>query len=521
MKIGNNKGYSLVELLLAIFILALVMAGVVSIMRATSVSYRNGNFEVNVQTEAQIVANQIEELLVDADTSVSYNSSNGIYTIVNHGVTHQLKYDSSESTIQYKSGSGSWSLMAEYVDGFSIDGISTNTSDVACDNKVTVNVTMNNQGYKYTAMKDVYYRNAIENTSVQLLSGTGASTSASSSEKVIYVDVKRYDIIDIAREYNINPGTLSKSPDFTNEYEFIEVDYNTDTSNKSLAKAILDPATDITYPADPADITGYVRAGSGLVSNWGNSVDKAEAKYWLKGKYFDDPKTTSINESTIECKLVFYTEAVSYELKTSTDKPNASGYAILLTPSEPGSGEKYIAYVEPKGVDLGMMLNTTDNQIKFGMVAYKDKILDTTTGKGDLKYNGNTEKWSKDPMFGTITAVGMSNAQCPGRIAEGTNWWLNLAVGVDEESGALVIHQKEKMSDNAAACIGDFSDGDKRLAIMLYIKTPTSDVSTFSSQSCQVIDFNICMQGEPISSYFGGNSYTSKFSDWGKSSLDF
>ena len=189
MKTGNNKGYSLVELLLAIFILALVMAGVVSIMRATSVSYRNGNSEVTVQTEAQIVANQIEELLVDADTSVSYNSSTGIYTIVNHGASHQLKFDSSESTIQYKSGSGSWSLMAEYVEGFSIDGISTDTSEVACDNKVTVNVTMNNQGYKYTAVKDVYYRNAIENTSVQLLAGTGGSGSSSSSENVVYVDV--------------------------------------------------------------------------------------------------------------------------------------------------------------------------------------------------------------------------------------------------------------------------------------------------------------------------------------------
>jgi len=521
MKAGNNKGYSLVELLLAIFILALVMAGVVSIMRATSVSYRNGNFEVNVQTEAQIVANQIEELLVDADTSVSYNSSTGVYTIVNHGVSHQLKYDSSESTIQYKSGSSGWSLMAEYVDGFSIDGISTDTSNVACDNKVTVNVTMNNQGYKYTAVKDVFYRNAIENTSVQLLDGTGMSTSTSSSEKVIYVDVKRYDIIDIAREYNINPSTLSKSTDFTNEYEFIEVDYNTDTSNKSLAEAIANPTTDITYPADPTSITGYVRAGSDLVSNWGKSIDKTEAKYWLKGNYFDDPKTTSINESLLECKLVFYTDAVSYDLKTSTGKANASGYAILLTPSEPGSGEKYIAYVEPKGVDLGMMLNTTDNEIKFGMVAYKDKVTDAATGKGDLSYNGSTEKWVKDPLFGTVSAVGMSNANCPGRVAEGTGWWLNLAVGVDEESGALVIHQKEKMSDNASACIGDFSDGDKRLAVMLYIKTPTSDLSTFSSETCQIIDFNICMQGEPISSYFGGNSYTGKFSDWGKTSLDF
>ncbi|MBQ8246817.1 MAG: prepilin-type N-terminal cleavage/methylation domain-containing protein [Lachnospiraceae bacterium] len=517
MKTGNNKGYSLVELLLAIFILALVMAGVVSIMRATSVSYRNGNSEVTVQTEAQIVANQIEELLVDADTSVSYNSSTGIYTIVNHGASHQLKFDSSESTIQYKSGSGSWSLMAEYVEGFSIDGISTDTSEVACDNKVTVNVTMNNQGYKYTAVKDVYYRNAIENTSVQLLAGTGGSGSSSSSENVVYVDVKRYDIIDLEREYDFNVTTLSASPDLTSKYDFVEVEYNSEISNKSLALAIA--PDDIKVPADPAATTGFLRTGTGLIGDWTESIAKDNTKYWIKGKTKDDPSTTA-NEAK-DIKFVFYTDAVSYDLKTAEGKSNASGYAVLLTPSEPGSGEKYIAYVEPKGVDLAMMLNTTDNEIKFAMVAYKDAVVDATTGKGDLTYNGTSEKWVKDPLFGTVSAVGMSNANCPGRVADGAGWWLNLAVGVDEESGALVIHQKEKMSDNASACVGDFSDGDKRLAVMIFVKDATFDATTFGSTTCQVVDFNICMQGEPISSYFGGNTYTSTFSSWGKASLDF
>ncbi len=499
MKAGNNKGYSLVELLLAIFILALVMAGVVSIMRATSVSYRNGNFEVNVQTEAQIVANQIEELLVDADTSVSYNSSTGVYTIVNHGVSHQLKYDSSESTIQYQSGSGGWSLMAEYVEGFSIDGISTNTSEVACDNKVTVNVTMNNQGYKYTAVKDVYYRNAIENTKVQQLDGTGSGMSSSTSEEVIYVNVRRYDIIDLKKDYNFDTSYINASSELTNRYEFINVAYNNDTSNTHLSKAI-EPSS-ITYPATPGTTTGFLRTSTWLnnLDNWDEGIAKDNTEYYIKGKLLDDPKTTSINEA-VNVKLVFYTEKVTYKLKTDSGSPNASGYCILLTPTSPGDDEKYVAYVQPTGVDLGMMLNTTDYKIRFGVVAYSDD--------GDCVYEGNAEKWSKDPQFHTIKEVGMDAAPSLGRVAEGSNWWLNIKVAVDEESGALVIHQTEKMSDSSpSAYSGDFTGGNKRLAVILYIDDGTGN-DAFKTRSCDVVDFNLCLQGVSFDSYKGGNTYT-------------
>ena len=60
----NNKGYSLVELLITIAIFGMVMIGIAMIMRTSSVSYLDGTREVAVQTEVQIVANQVEELLL-------------------------------------------------------------------------------------------------------------------------------------------------------------------------------------------------------------------------------------------------------------------------------------------------------------------------------------------------------------------------------------------------------------------------------------------------------------------------
>ena len=496
MKAGNNKGYSLVELLLAIFILALVMAGVVSIMRATSVSYRNGNFEVNVQTEAQIVANQIEELLVDADTSVSYNSSTGVYTIVNRGVSHQLKYDSSESTIQYQSGSSGWSLMAEYVDGFSIDGISTNSSEVACDNKVTVNVTMNNQGYKYTAVKDVYFRNAIENSSVQLLNGAGASTSSSTSENVVYVNVERYDIIDLVRDYDFNVSTLTRSSELASDYEFVTVTYNTDTSNHNVSSEI----AAITVPADASTTTGFIRTNNGVNGDWSDSVGKDENR-WIKG-------ATNTGASI---KLVFYTEAVSFELKNAGNMPISSGYAVLLTTDEPGTGEKYIASIDPKGVDLGMMLITTTNKIHFGYVAYDDA---DSGAKANQQYD-NGEGWhSCTPSFYTISDVGMSNAKGNRMFTSPDNWWLTLKVGVDEESGNLVLHQNEQLGAGKANAMSEIQAGDKRVAVLLYIDNGANN-DEFSSRTCTVLDFNLCYQGASFDAYKGGNVYTRSMSNWG------
>lgn len=499
MKAGNNKGYSLVELLLAIFILALVMAGVVSIMRATSVSYRNGNFEVNVQTEAQIVANQIEELLVDADTSVTHDTSTGIYTIVNNGVSHQLKYDSSESTIQYKSGTSGWSLMAEYVDGFSIDGISYSASDVTCDNKVTVNVTMNNQGYKYTAVKDVYFRNAIENSSVQLLNGGASSTSSSSSENIVYVNVERYDIIDLERDYDFNVATLSRSSELASDYEFVNVTYNTDTGNHSLANAI----STITVPTDASLTTGFLRTNVGLNGDWTDSVGKDENR-WIKG---------STNDGT-SIKLVFYTEAVKFEMKNETDKPISSGYAILLTPSEPGSGEKYVASIDPKGVNLGMMLNTTDNKIHFGIVAYED----AGGTSANQQYDSGEGWYGSTPAFRTITSVGMSNAKGPGRLFTDStnNWYLPLKVAVDEESGNLVLHQEGKLADSASSYQSLFVSGNKRVAVLLYIDDGAGN-DNFPSRTCTVLDFNLCLQGAAFNTYKGGNTYSKSMSDWGMS----
>ncbi len=72
-KLGN-RGLTLVELICAIAILSLVGTTVGGILIVSAQSYDNGMNEVELQQEAQMVVNQINDLIIDttATESVSF-----------------------------------------------------------------------------------------------------------------------------------------------------------------------------------------------------------------------------------------------------------------------------------------------------------------------------------------------------------------------------------------------------------------------------------------------------------------
>lgn len=67
----RNKGLSLVELLITIAILSIVMVIAVSFMMTGSRSFTKGNADSNVQKEAELTVNQIEDMIIDINGGVS------------------------------------------------------------------------------------------------------------------------------------------------------------------------------------------------------------------------------------------------------------------------------------------------------------------------------------------------------------------------------------------------------------------------------------------------------------------
>lgn len=75
MKALKNKGFTLVEMVIAMGVLTIVMAEVAVLLVNSSKLYFNASRETDLQDQAQRVTTVIEEMLVDADVEVSCNTS--------------------------------------------------------------------------------------------------------------------------------------------------------------------------------------------------------------------------------------------------------------------------------------------------------------------------------------------------------------------------------------------------------------------------------------------------------------
>ncbi len=201
----NNKGYTLVELLVAMAIFAVVMAEVCNMMQQSSKLYLNGTYEIDLQTEAQQIVQQMEELLIDANVSVNVlPSAVGLSVndieIVNHDVTYRIQYTQPNPSVSYGdiyltvtgASAASNSLMGEYVESLSL-----NMAEYETASKITLEIALRNDKYTYTTSKDIYLRNDI---------GLGGGRPTPSPEGTFdeELDVLRFREYNLSSTYNDN-----------------------------------------------------------------------------------------------------------------------------------------------------------------------------------------------------------------------------------------------------------------------------------------------------------------------------
>ena len=84
----ENRGLTLVELLVAIAIASIVSTGVFSFMVVGARSFQKTSADVNVQHEAQLVLNQLQDLVVDTNVGVDYSkdesTKDATFTLYNY-----------------------------------------------------------------------------------------------------------------------------------------------------------------------------------------------------------------------------------------------------------------------------------------------------------------------------------------------------------------------------------------------------------------------------------------------------
>lgn len=69
---SKNRGFTLVELLLSIAILSIVLTTVTALMLSGSRQFTKGNADATMQREAQLVVNQIEDMVIDTNGGIFY-----------------------------------------------------------------------------------------------------------------------------------------------------------------------------------------------------------------------------------------------------------------------------------------------------------------------------------------------------------------------------------------------------------------------------------------------------------------
>ncbi|MDE6663488.1 MAG: prepilin-type N-terminal cleavage/methylation domain-containing protein [Lachnospiraceae bacterium] len=180
----DNRGLTLVELLITVTILALVVAGAATFMLAGSRSFAKGSADSNVQGEAELAVNQIEDLVIDVNGGVDFTDDSDASTLTmyhveadNSGVAvnkkRTVKWDKHDNNIY----SGEWTVEK---DG---SGVYVETSTIYANQLLAENVMDFN-----VDLSDKYTETAKDGTDIEIvrsvvirvdcLDSTGKSTYA-------------------------------------------------------------------------------------------------------------------------------------------------------------------------------------------------------------------------------------------------------------------------------------------------------------------------------------------------------
>ncbi len=95
----ENKGFSMVELLIAVMILSIVGVSLVAFVRQSSNTYNHNTAETDVQEEAQLTANAITDRVIDCETQLKFYD--GHESVDSSGVTSYESF-----VVKYKNASG-------------------------------------------------------------------------------------------------------------------------------------------------------------------------------------------------------------------------------------------------------------------------------------------------------------------------------------------------------------------------------------------------------------------------------
>ena len=376
-KSTNNKGYSLVELVITIAIFSIIMVAIIMMMRSTLASYRDGLFETSLQEEAQMVANQVADILIDANSlsgsggSYIVGTPEGTVTLAQSG--KKLTYNGHTLSDQMKEGS------------FTISGLTQRTEDDKAstfDNAAVVTVSLESNGNSYTASKEVYFRNKIEdiaykdgkkvNTPFDVAGGSTISSGGSSGDEDT-CEVLRFQPVDISAKYDIvYDAKLSEGANGAKGY-FQDID-----STSSANTMITNPISGKTPKHYVLKLASAYESASGFDANFSGDT------YYVEG----------LNSKGESVKVLLSLDAVALD--------NGAGIFYLKYNTDEFGSNGYPTAINAKGISINDALDSSN----LGSITYTAVVKSNGTQK--FKYENKNVLRTTDPYVKGITNKGDS-----------------------------------------------------------------------------------------------------------------
>lgn len=204
----KNKGFTIIELITAIGIMAVLSVAVIMFMSSSSKTYSRLSVESQLQSEAQLVANMITELAIDSYDAVDetaenfgYSSGKGKILVLDSLVDGDkkqyivgLKTDENSLYLaerSYDAGSGTWGPASEALLGNYIVDFKVDASRVAEENMLMFTLCYDKSGRQYDGNYQVLMRNRAfaDNEEDETELEKNASLAIRVSPQLVYVDI--------------------------------------------------------------------------------------------------------------------------------------------------------------------------------------------------------------------------------------------------------------------------------------------------------------------------------------------
>ncbi|MBQ9119283.1 MAG: prepilin-type N-terminal cleavage/methylation domain-containing protein [Lachnospiraceae bacterium] len=156
----DQRGFTLVELIVAILIMSMVMLAAAGFVVSAANSYRVSNIEIELQMEAQIAVNQFNDILIEAiwyDTQQKADGTMDKLTVMTAEAVYTFRVDTTKHQLMFSVNGAEEALLAKYCESVQI----TPGSKPAETNKQIVSVVINflNSGKTYTTTSCISLRN--------------------------------------------------------------------------------------------------------------------------------------------------------------------------------------------------------------------------------------------------------------------------------------------------------------------------------------------------------------------------